>query len=103
MKTLVFSDSTGVHVELLTDLIDGNESFTVYQIQERVGGELQIGLTDATIAKGFDFTVDTYGVGEMIEFARDNNYTLVARETGNTAEIYYQGTYYGDSIGGVLV
>lgn len=103
MKTLVFSDGTGLHVELLTDLIDGNQAFTVYQIQERVDGELQIGLTDDTIAKGFDFGIEMYDVGEMIEFASVNDYTLVARETGVEDEVLYQGSYYGDSIGGDLV
>ena len=103
MKTLVFSNSTGVHVELLTDLINDNESFTVYQIQERVNGVLQIGLTDSSIALGFDFKIAEYDLGEMIIFAQENDMTLIAYETGAELEVIYQGTYYGDAIGGELV
>ena len=100
MKTLVFQNSSGIQVELLTDLIDGNQSFTVYQIQERDSeGKMQIGLTDSTIASGFDFSIAEYDLGEMIEFATDNDYTLTAVETGREDEVLYQGTYYGGAIG----
>lgn len=100
MKTLVFQNSSGVQVELLTDLIDGNQAFTVYQIQERdSAGKMQIGLTDSTIASGFDFNIAEYDLGEMIEFAADNDYTLTAVETGREDEVLYQGTYYGGAIG----
>ena len=103
MKTLVFSNSTGVHVELLTDLINDNESFTVYQVQERVNGRLQIGLTDSSIALGFNFQIAEYDLGEMIIFAQAKDMTLIAYETGKELEVIYQGTYYGDAIGGELV
>lgn len=100
MKTLIFQDDSGLQVELLTDLIDGNKAFTVYQIQERDAyGKMQIGLTDATIAAGFDFAVAEYDLGEMIEFAADNDLTLTAVETGREDEVLYQGTYYGGAIG----
>lgn len=100
MKTLVFQNSSGVQIELLTDLIDGNEAFTVYQIQERdSAGKMQIGLSDASIADGFDFSIDEYDIGEMIEFASNNDYTLIAVETGREDDILYQGTYYGGAIG----
>jgi hypothetical protein len=100
MKTLVFENSTGTLVELLTDLIDGNQQFTVYQIQERNAlGIMQIGLTDATIATGFDFKVHEYDLGTMIAYATLNDYTLTAVETGREDEVLYQGTYYGGAIG----
>ena len=100
MKTLVFQDDSGLLVELLTDLIDGNQQFTVYQIQERDSdGKMQLGLSDATIASGFDFKVSEYHIGEMIQFASDNDYTLTAVETGREDDVLYQGTYYGGAIG----
>lgn len=100
MKTLVFQNSSGVQIELLTDLIDGNQSFTVYQIQERDNaGKMQIGLSDTSIASGFDFGIDEYDIGEMIDFATNNDYTLTAVETGREDDILYQGTYYGGAIG----
>ena len=100
MKTLVLQNSSGVQVELLTDLIDGNKQFTIYQIQERdSAGKMQIGLSDATIATGFDFTIAEYHLGEIIEFATENNYTLTAVETGREDDVLYQGTYYGGAIG----
>lgn len=100
MKTLVFQKDDGTLIELLTDLIDGNRQFTVYQIQERdVYGKMQIGLSDASIASGFDFKVSEYTIGEMIEFATDNDYTLTAVETGKEDDVLYQGTYYGGAIG----
>jgi hypothetical protein len=100
MKTLVFQDHTGLLVELLTDLIDGNKAFTVYQIQERdVNNKMQIGLSEATIASGFDFSIAEYDLGEIIAFASSNNLTLTAVETGREDVILYQGTYYGGAIG----
>lgn len=99
MKTLVFQNSTGVLVELLTDLIDGNQQFTVYQIQEKVDDVMQIGLQDSTIAAGFDFKVAEYDLGEVIAFATENDYTVTAVETGREDEVIYQGTYYGGAIG----
>ena len=100
MKTLVFQDSTGILVELLTDLIGDNEAFTVYQIQYRdANGDMQIGLSDDLIAAGFDFAIDEYDVGAMIEFAETYDYTLTAVETGYEDVVLYQGTYYGGAIG----
>ena len=100
MKTLVFQDDSGVLVELLTDLIDGNQQFTVYQIQYRdANGKMQLGLTDALIAIGFDFSVAEYDLGEIIAFATANNYTVTATETGKEDVTVYQGTYYGSAIG----
>jgi hypothetical protein len=100
MKTLIFQDDSGLQVELLTDLIDGNQQFTVYQIQERdSSGKMQIGLTDATIRAGFDFAISEYDLGEMIQFASDNDLTLTAVETGREDDVLYQGTYYGGAIG----
>jgi hypothetical protein len=100
MKTLVFQDDSGILVELLTDLIDGNQQFTVYQIQYRdANKKMVIGLSDALIAAGFDFGIAEYHLGEMIQFASDNDYTLIAVETGKEDEVVYQGTYYGEAIG----
>jgi hypothetical protein len=100
MKTLVFQNSAGVLIELLTDLIDGNEQFTVYQIQERnAAGKMVIGLSEASIAAGWDFGIAEYDLGEMIEFATENDYTLTAVETGMEDDTLYQGTYYGEAIG----
>jgi len=103
MKTLVFLDNAGTHVELLTDLIDGNQQFTVYQVKEYIDGVAQLGLSDETIAKGFDFGIDEYDLGQMIQFATDNNCTLIAMETGVESEVLYQATYYGEAIGGDLI
>lgn len=103
MKTLVFLDHTGMHVELLTDLIDGNKQFTVYQVKEYVDGVAQLGLTDETIAKGVDFKVDEYDLGEMIKFAQDNDFTLIAMETGAENEVLYQAYYNGEAIGEDLI
>jgi len=100
MKTLVFQDHSGILVELLTDLIDGNEQFTVYQIQHRdANGKMQLGLSDDLIRDGFDFAVSEYDLGEVIQFAAANNYTLTAVETGKNDTTIYQGTYYGTAIG----
>jgi hypothetical protein len=103
MKTLVFLDHTGMHVELLTDLIDSNKQFTVYQVKEYVGGIAQLGFTDETIAKGVDFKVDEYDLGEMIEFAQEHDFTLIAMETGAENEVLYLAYYYGEAIGGGLI
>jgi hypothetical protein len=101
MKTLVFNNSSGLLVELLTDLIDGNQQFTVYQIKERVLATkaFQIGLQDATIAAGWDFKVAEYDLGTMIAWAKSTGCTLTAVETGKVDEVVYQGTYYGGAIG----
>ena len=100
MKTLIFQDDSGTLVELLTDLIDGNEQFTVYQIQYRdANGKMQLGLSDDLIRAGFDFSIAEYDTGEMITFAAANDYTLTATETGKEDVTLYQGTYYGSAIG----
>lgn len=103
MKSLVFLGADGTHVELLTDLIGENDAFTVYQIKEFVDGQAQIGLSDATIAKGFNFTIDEYSVGEMKAFAEENGYTLIALETGADPEVLYTAYYYGEAIGGEFI
>jgi len=99
MKTLIFLGHDGTHVELLTDLIDSNQSLTVYQIKEYVNGEMQLGLSNATIAKGFDFAIDEYDLGDLVKFAMDNDYTLIVTETGAEAELLYLAYYYGAPIG----
>ena len=38
MKTLVFQNSDGVQIELLTDLIDGNQQFTDLGVQGQFTG-----------------------------------------------------------------
>jgi hypothetical protein len=101
MKTLVFQDSNGLLVELLTDMVGDNQQFTVYQIQERVlaTGEMQIGLQDATIAAGWDFKIAEYDLGAMIAHAEAMGCTLTAVETGKEDVVILQGEYYGDAIG----
>jgi hypothetical protein len=103
MKTLVLSNSTGIHVELLTDLIGNNKEFTIYQVQERVNGRMRVGLTDETIASGVNFGIESKHVGEIIDFCEAHDFTLVSRETGAEDEVLYQGSYYGDVIGDELV
>jgi hypothetical protein len=102
MKTLVFENSAGNLVELLTDLIDGNEQFTIYQIQYRdAHGVMQIGLSDALIAAGFGLinVADMSDLGQVRVAAKALGYTVRAVETGKEDEVIYQGTYYGDAIG----
>ena len=100
MKTLVITDSTGMHVELLTDLIGDSKSFTVYQVEEVVDGVRQIGLSDATIIKGVTYDVDDYDLDTVIADCEENSYTLVAYETGMDPVTLYEPLYYGDAIGG---
>jgi hypothetical protein len=102
MKTLVFENSVGQLVELLTDLIDGNESFTIYQIQYRdANGKMQIGLSDALITAGFGYmSVGMSGdLGAVRVAAAELGYTVTATETGKEDVVIYQGTYYGGAIG----
>jgi len=100
MKTLVFQDSSGLQIEFLTDLIGNNKQFTVYQIQERdADGIMRIGLSDTSIAAGWDFGVKEYHLGEMIAWATSADCTLTAVETGKEDDVLYQGTYYGGAIG----
>ena len=100
MKTLVFQDSNGLQIELLTDLIDGNQQFTIYQIKERdANGKMQIGLSDTSIAAGWDFKIAEYHIGEMIAWAATANCTLTAVETGKEDDVLVQGEYYGGAIG----
>ena len=99
MKTLVFQNSAGLQVELLTDLIDGNQQFTIYQIKERDAyGKMQIGLSEATIAAGWDFKIAEYHIGEMIAHATAKSCTLTAVETGREDVVLLQGTYHGGAI-----
>ena len=101
MKTLVFNNSSGLLIELLTDLIDGNEQFTVYQIKERILATkaFQIGFQDATIAAGWNYTIAEYDLGTMIAKAIATGCTLTAVETGKADVVLHQGTYYGGAIG----
>ena len=100
MKTLVFNNSSGLLIELLTDLIDGNEQFTVYQIKERLAtGKFQIGFQDATITAGWNYTIAEYDLGTMIAKAIATGCTLTAVETGKADVVLHQGTYYGGAIG----
>jgi hypothetical protein len=101
MKTLVFNNSSGLMVELLTDLIGDNQQFTVFQIKERIlsTGKFQIGFQDATIAAGWDFKILEYDLGTMIAWAITKACTLTAVETGKADVVLHQGTYYGGAIG----
>jgi hypothetical protein len=87
-------------VQLLTDLIGDNQHCTVYQIQYRdATNTMQLGLSDALIAKGWDFKVAEYYLADFITFAQKYNYTIVAVETGKSDVVVYQGSYYGGAIG----
>ena len=101
MKTLVFQDSTGLMVELLTDLVGNNQQFTVYQVQERILAtkKFQIGLQDATIAAGWNVKIEEYDLGQMKAWAIAKGCTLTAVETGKEDVVLHQGTYYGGAIG----
>jgi hypothetical protein len=65
MKTLSFNDNAGTTINYQTDLIDGNEQFTVLQIVSVVNGVEKIGLTDYLIQYGADLI--KIGVCYMIE------------------------------------
>jgi hypothetical protein len=101
MKTLVFQNSSGLLVELLTDLVGDNQQFTVYQVQERIlsTGKFQIGFQEATIAAGWDFGIAEYDLGTMKAWAIAKGCTLTAVETGKEDVVLHQGTYYGGAIG----
>lgn len=97
MKTLVITDNTGMHVELLTDLIGDSKEFTVYQVEEVVDGVRQIGLSNATIAKGVNYDINEYNLDTVVADCIDNDYSLVVYEAGQDP---VQLLYYGDAIGG---
>ena len=99
MKTLVLTDSTGMHVELLTDLIGSNKEFTIYQVEEVVAGVRQIGLSDTTIQKGITYDVDDYNLDTVIADCELHDYTLVVYETGMDPVTLYEPVYYGGAIG----
>jgi hypothetical protein len=101
MKTLVFNNSAGLLVELLTDLVGDNQQFTVYQVQERILAtkKFQIGYQEATIAAGWNFGIAEYDLGTMKAWAVSTGCTLTAVETGKPDVVIYQGTYYGGAIG----
>ena len=101
MKTLVFRNSSGVLVELLTDLIGDNSEFTIYQVQHKdpTTNLMVLGYGDTLIAAGWDFRFQEYNLGDVIAFAQQYGYTITAVEVGKTDIVIYQGTYYGGAIG----
>lgn len=90
MKTLSFNNNAGTTVNYLTDLIDGNEQFTVLQITTETNGVLTIGLTDAVIALGGDNV--KIGVCYMLEqfkaFAVSAGYNLIETSEENPDPVY---------------
>lgn len=103
MKTLQFTNVAGtVAVNYLTDLIGDNQVFTVYQVKEQVDGVERIGLTDTTIALGFDYDKDEYDLATFTAFAEENDYILKSYEntaSGISVTTIYDPVYGAGGIG----
>lgn len=103
MKTLQFTNVAGtVTVNYLTDLIEDNQVFTVYQAKEIVDGVEQVGLTDTAIALGFDYNLDEYDIATFTAFAEENDYILKSYEntvSGIEVTTIYDPVYGAGGIG----
>lgn len=90
MKTLSFNNNQGITVNYLTDLIDGNEQFTVLQITTNTNGEEIVGLTDEVIRLGADVVKIgiCYMLVDFINYATQFGYSLIETSEENPNPIY---------------
>jgi hypothetical protein len=76
-------------VEYTTDLIDGNQNLTVYQVKPRHSSATEL---------AFPFNVFQYTLMDFVDYAIDNGYILEQYETGQAVSTLVD--IYGEIIGG---
>lgn len=91
MKTLSFNDNAGLTVSYLTDLIDDNQQFSVYQITTSTNGVITIGLTPAVIAAGGDIIElgKCYMLRDFIGYAQSAGVNLIVTSEEDGVEPIY--------------